>query len=164
MHSGTVTLSMRVRRRFYKANVAVILCKRTQDCCATLHQQQSNRNVGNCCAKRLTDFKRYATSSSKCQHCCGSMQTDATCWARQCFVLLANNVAFLCKNSIYLTKLFKFHDNNQFLITKILPCSSNCTTWTQSWIFKKFDFQTIVTNTFFFQNNRTFGNYMKKCN
>ena len=26
----------------------------------------------------LTSFKLYATSGNKCQHCCGSMQTDAT--------------------------------------------------------------------------------------
>ena len=38
----------------------------------------------------------YATSANKCQHCCGSMQTDATCRAQQCWVLLANNVASVC--------------------------------------------------------------------
>ena len=46
--------------------------------------------------KSLTDFKLYATSVNKCQHCCGSMQTDATCWAQQCCVLLVNNVASIC--------------------------------------------------------------------
>ena len=29
-------------------------------------------------AKSLTGFKLYATSANKCQHCCGSMQMDAT--------------------------------------------------------------------------------------
>ena len=29
-------------------------------------------------AKRLTGFKLYALSANKCQHCCGSMQMDAT--------------------------------------------------------------------------------------
>ena len=33
---------------------------------------------------------------NKCQHCCGSRQTEATCWAQQCCVLLANNVASVC--------------------------------------------------------------------
>ena len=28
--------------------------------------------------KSLTSFKLYITSANKCQHCCGSMQTDAT--------------------------------------------------------------------------------------
>ena len=46
--------------------------------------------------KSLIGFKLYATSANKCQHCCGSMQTDATCWAQQCWVLLANNVASVC--------------------------------------------------------------------
>ena len=32
--------------------------------------------------KSLTGFKLYATSNNKCQHCCGSMQTDETCWAQ----------------------------------------------------------------------------------
>ena len=38
-----------------------------QQCCVPLHGPQS-----------LTGFKLYATSANKCQHCCGSMQTDAT--------------------------------------------------------------------------------------
>ena len=28
--------------------------------------------------KSLTGFKLYVISANKCQHCCGSMQTDAT--------------------------------------------------------------------------------------
>ena len=56
-----------------------------QQCCVRLHGP-----------KRLTGFKLYATSANKCQHCGGSMQTDATCWAQQCCVLLANNVASVC--------------------------------------------------------------------
>ena len=28
--------------------------------------------------KSLTGFKLYVTSANKCQHCCGSIQTDAT--------------------------------------------------------------------------------------
>ena len=28
--------------------------------------------------KSLTGFKLYATSANRCQHCCSSMQTDAT--------------------------------------------------------------------------------------
>ena len=38
-----------------------------QQCCVRLHGPKS-----------LTGFKLYATSGNKCQHCCGSMQTDAT--------------------------------------------------------------------------------------
>ena len=38
-----------------------------QQCCVRLHGP-----------KRLTGFILYATSANKCQHCCGSMQTDAT--------------------------------------------------------------------------------------
>ena len=33
-----------------------------------------------------------ANRLSKCQHYCGSMQTEAIRWAQQCCVLLANNV------------------------------------------------------------------------
>ena len=55
--------------------------------------------VRTCCAKSLND--RFQTIRNKCQqvptstdqHCCGSMQTDATCRAKQYCVLLANNVA-----------------------------------------------------------------------
>ena len=46
--------------------------------------------------KSLTSFKLYATSAIKCQHCCSSMQTEVTCWAQQCCVLLANNFASVC--------------------------------------------------------------------
>ena len=56
-----------------------------QKCCIRLYGPKS-----------LTGFKLYATSANKCQHCYGSMQTDATCWAQQCCVLLANNVASVC--------------------------------------------------------------------
>ena len=45
---------------------------------ATIRPSQNNRNVGTCWAKSLIGFKLYATSTSKCQHCCGSMPTDAT--------------------------------------------------------------------------------------
>ena len=39
-------------------------------------RSQNNRNVRSRYAKSLTGFKLYATSANKCQHCCGSMQTD----------------------------------------------------------------------------------------
>ena len=97
MHSGTVILAMRVHRRFHEANIVVIPCKCSQHCCATLRRSRNSGNVGTCCAKSLTGFKPYATSANKCrQHCCGSMQTDTTCWARQCCVFMANNVASVC--------------------------------------------------------------------
>ena len=38
-----------------------------QQCCVRLHGPKS-----------LTGFKLNATSANKCQHCCGSMQMDAT--------------------------------------------------------------------------------------
>ena len=71
MYSDTLILkektAVRMHRRFH--NVF----------CATLHRSHNNRNVGTCCAKSLTGFKLYAASANKCQHCCGSMQTDVTC-------------------------------------------------------------------------------------
>ena len=39
--------------------------------------------------KCLTGFKLCATIANKCQHCCGSMQMDVTCWAQQCCVFFA---------------------------------------------------------------------------
>ena len=49
-----------------------------QQCCVRLHGPKS-----------LTGFKLYATSANKCQHCCGSMQTDAASHiGQQCWVLL----------------------------------------------------------------------------
>ena len=39
---------------------------------------------------------KYQASANKCQHCCSSLQMDATCWAQQCCVLLAKNVASVC--------------------------------------------------------------------
>ena len=60
-----------------------------QQCCVRLHGPTS-----------LTSFKLYATSANKCQHCCGSMQTDAASHnivgAQQCWVFLANNVGSVC--------------------------------------------------------------------
>ena len=41
-------------------------------------------------------MQQVPTSANKCQHCCGSMQTDATCWVQQCCLLLVNNVASVC--------------------------------------------------------------------
>ena len=65
-----------------------------QQCCARLHGPKS-----------LISFKLYATSSNKCQHCCGSMQTDATshnivgpdnvgCVGQQCWVRLHGPLVF----------------------------------------------------------------------
>ena len=93
MHSGTVILALCVCRRFHEANNVVVPCKRAQHCYATLRRSQNNGNVGTCCANSLTGFKLYTTSANKCQQCCGSMQTDVTCRAQHCCVLLANNVA-----------------------------------------------------------------------
>ena len=67
-----------MRRRFHEANIVGVPCKRAQHCCATLRRSQNNRNVWTCSAKSLIGFKLHATSANKCQHCCGSMQTDAT--------------------------------------------------------------------------------------
>ena len=69
---------------------------KSQLCCVFLEifgQQCCVRLIG---PKSLAHFKLYARSANKCQHCCGSMKTDATCWAQQCCVLLANNVASVC--------------------------------------------------------------------
>ena len=65
-------VTRRVRRRFHEANIVGVPCS-----CATFRRSQNNRNVGTCLAKSLTAFKLYAKSDNECQHCCGSMQTDA---------------------------------------------------------------------------------------
>ena len=64
-------ITRRVSRRFHEANIVGVPCKRAQHCC-TFRRSHNNRNVGACWAKL------YATSANKCQHCCVSMQTDAT--------------------------------------------------------------------------------------
>ena len=38
----------------------------------------------------------FQTTRNNCQHCCSSMQTDATCLTQQCYVSLAKNVASAC--------------------------------------------------------------------
>ena len=68
-------ITRRMRRRFHEANIVGVPCKRSQHRCATLRRSQNNRNVGTCWAKSLTGFK---SERNKCQHCCGSMQKDAT--------------------------------------------------------------------------------------
>ena len=70
-----------------------------QHCSATLRRSQNNGNVGTCCVKSLTGFQLNATSAYKCQHCCGSMQTDAT----SLNIAGPNNVA-----CCWLTKLCPF--------------------------------------------------------
>ena len=94
------SVTRRVRRRFHDANIVGVPYKRAQHCCVTLRRSRNNRNVGTCWAKSLTSLKLYATSANKCQHCCGSMQKGRNksqhCWAQQCLVLLANNVASVC--------------------------------------------------------------------
>ena len=51
--------------------------------CAMLRRSQNNINVWTC-----QKFDWFQTMRNKCQHCCGFMQTDATCSAQQCCVLL----------------------------------------------------------------------------
>ena len=41
-----------------------------------------------CCIGLHGPNVRFQTIRNKCQHCCGSMQTEATCWAQQCCVRL----------------------------------------------------------------------------
>ena len=96
IHSSSVILAMRVSRRFHEANIVVIPCKRAQHYCATFGGSQNFRNVGTCCAKKLTGFKLYATSTNMCRQVPTLLwfhATDATCWAQQGCVFLANNVA-----------------------------------------------------------------------
>ena len=47
--------------------VTTLLRVVAEQCCVRLHGPKS-----------LTNFKLYLTSDNKCQHCCGSRQTDAT--------------------------------------------------------------------------------------
>ena len=77
-HSGIVIL-----RKDCNAHAQTF--SRGQHCCGSMHccgstlcWSQNNRNVGTCSAKSFTSFKLYATSTNKCQHSCGAMQTDAT--------------------------------------------------------------------------------------
>ena len=53
-------------------------------CWGVFGQQSCARLLGH---KSLTGFKVYATSANKRQHCCGSMQTDSTCWAQHFFLI-----------------------------------------------------------------------------
>ena len=57
----------------------------SQQCCVRLHGPKS-----------LTCFKLYARNANECQYYSGSMHMDTTCWAQQCCVSLANNVASVC--------------------------------------------------------------------
>ena len=64
-----------------------------QHCSGSMQTYATSHNIAACCwgfldnnvatvcmgLKSVTGFKLYATSANKCQHCCGSMQTDATC-------------------------------------------------------------------------------------
>ena len=64
------------------------------ECCCVLL-----RLVGSCWVKFETgqtssnNFQQVATTRNNTQH---GVQTLATCWAQQCCVLLANNVASVC--------------------------------------------------------------------
>ena len=75
-----------------------------QPCCVRLHGPKS-----------LAGFKLYATSANKCQHCCGSMKTDAT---SQCLVLLANNVGSVCMG------LYQFDFTTQAYTVYVLEVAS----------------------------------------
>ena len=94
-------ITRRVRRRFHEANTVGVPCKRAKHCCATLRCSQNNRNVGTCWAKSLTSFKLYATSADKCQHCCGSMQTDATSHNRCCWPTMLRPFAWALRTLEY---------------------------------------------------------------
>ena len=95
-----------VCRRFHEANIVGVPCKRAQHCCATLRRSQNNRNVGlvgpkvwpvsNC-------TQQVPTSANKCQQVptllwfhANGRNTSQHCWAQQCWLLLANNVASVC--------------------------------------------------------------------
>ena len=80
----------------------------------------------------LRKFDRFLTICNKCQHCCSSTQTDATCWAQQCCILLANNVASVCMGLNYRSihmwpGIFK---NGDFFSPQIqLPSTHNLHFW-----------------------------------
>ena len=61
------------------ANIVVVPYKRARHCCSTLRRSQ-------CWDSLRQKFDRFQTIRNTRQHCCGSMQTDATCWAQQCCV------------------------------------------------------------------------------
>ena len=66
--------------RFFKAHANGR--NRSQHCCVLLANNVASVWMG---------LKVWP--ANKCQHCCGSMQTDATLLVQQCCVLLADNVA-----------------------------------------------------------------------
>ena len=61
MHSGTVTLTMRVRERFHEANIIQWFHTDGRN---TLRWSQNSRNVGTCRTKSLIGFKLYVTSAN----------------------------------------------------------------------------------------------------
>ena len=66
-----------------------------QHFCTTFRRSRNKRNVGSWRLRRLTGFKLCATTSNKQQP--ATVQTDATRNIQQCWELLANNVASVCK-------------------------------------------------------------------
>ena len=60
-------LKVHANGRNKRKQVTTMLGVAGQQCCVRLHGPKS-----------LTSFKLHATSANKCQHCCGSMQMDAT--------------------------------------------------------------------------------------
>ena len=93
-------ITMRVCRRFHEANIVGVPCTRRNIVALRFAGHRTMEMSGTCCVKSLTGFQLNATSAYKCQHCCGSMQTDATslniAGPQQCCVLLANKVVSVC--------------------------------------------------------------------
>ena len=79
------------------------LCKRIQNCCATLRRSRNIRNVGSCWVKSLTGFKlceKLPTTRNNMQQ---GVPTDATCNIQQCCVrlygALGKRTLFACLKS-----------------------------------------------------------------
>ena len=66
-HFSTVVFMAHANGRKKCQQLPTLLGVVGQQCCIRLHEPKS-----------LTGFKLYATSANKCQHCCDSIQTDAT--------------------------------------------------------------------------------------
>ena len=83
--------------KYYKARAQTF--SRGQHCCDPMQTGIASpvAEQKNCWDLLRQKFDWFQTICNKCQHCCGSMQTDATCWAQQCCVLLAKNIKLVSR-------------------------------------------------------------------
>ena len=108
MHSGTVILKI-------YCNTRAQTFSRGQPCCGFMQTGFAGHRTIEMLGLVAPKFNRSQTIRNKCQHCCGSTQTDKMCWAQQCCVLLANNVASVCmdlKAHLYADDTLQYFENS----------------------------------------------------